>query len=61
MAAEDAASAAATGAIDAATQISESAGNAVRDAATGTISGVRVVAQAPFKGEEDKKQLSSGP
>ena len=55
MTAEDAAAAAATGAVDAATQISESAGKSVRDAATGTLSGVRVVVQAPFKGEEDKK------
>ena len=47
--AEDAASAAATGAVGAATDISEAAGRTVRDAVTGTIGGVNVVVKAPFK------------
>ena len=51
---EDAASAAATGAVEAASAISDSAGRTVRDAVTGTISGVTVVVKAPFNQGGDK-------
>jgi len=43
--------AAAAGAIKAAGEISASAGAQVRDALKGTISGIKVVLQAPFKKE----------
>jgi hypothetical protein len=46
---EDAASAAASGAVEAAGEISESAVKTVRDAVSGTISGVKVVIKTPFK------------
>ena len=53
VAAEDAASAAATGAMEAASKIGESAMSTVRDAVTGTISGVKVVLKAPFEKKKD--------
>ena len=49
MSAEEAASAAGTGALEAAGKIGSKAGETVRDAATGTISGVKVVLKEPFK------------
>ncbi|MGE5444957.1 MAG: hypothetical protein ACM3SR_10220, partial [Ignavibacteriales bacterium] len=53
--AEDAASAAATSAVEAAGEISEDAVTAVTSAVSGTISGVRVVLEAPFKKQGKKK------
>ncbi len=47
----EAASAAATGAIKAAGEISASVGAQVRDAVKGTISGIKVVIREPFKKE----------
>ena len=46
--AEKAVSEAATGALKAAYAVSEEVGNKVRDAATGTIDGVKVVLKEPF-------------
>jgi hypothetical protein len=49
--AEHAASAAATGALDAAGKVGSNAAEKVRNAVTGTISGVKVVLKEPFKSE----------
>ena len=51
MKAEDAASAAATGAIEAAGEIGESAVNTVTSAVTTTIDDVKVVVKEPFKSD----------
>lgn len=52
MSAEEAASAAATGALKAAGEVSSAAVEQVRNALTGTIAGVKVVLKEPFKGEK---------
>jgi hypothetical protein len=52
--AEDAASAAASGAIKGAGEVSATAGEEVRRAVTGVIAGVKVVVKEPFKSEERK-------
>jgi hypothetical protein len=52
--AEDAASAAAHGALKAAQKVSSTAVDTVRNALTQTISGVKVVLKEPFKSKEGK-------
>ena len=52
--AEDAASAAAHGALKAADKVGSTAVETVRHAVTQTISGVKVVLKEPFKGKEKK-------
>jgi hypothetical protein len=54
MSAEDAASAAASGALRAAGEIGATAVEQVRKVLTGTISGVRVVLQEPFRSDKEK-------
>ncbi len=54
LSAEDAAAAAASGALTAAEKVGGTALTTVRNAVTGTISGVKVVLKEPFK-HEDKK------
>ena len=56
--AEAAASAAATGALDAAGKVGSSAAEKVRNALTGTIDGVKVVLREPFRGDDgnDRKR-----
>ena len=54
MSAEEAASAAATGALKGAGDVSASAVEQVRRTATGMISGVKVVAREPFRDDERK-------
>ena len=53
MSAEEAASAAASGALKAAGQIGSTAVQQVRNVLTGTISGVKVVLKEPFRKEEN--------
>ena len=52
--AEDAAAAAANGAVSAAGSFGENTVNSVTNVVTGTISGVRVVVRAPFRGESQQ-------
>jgi hypothetical protein len=51
LSAEDAATAAASGALKGAGKVSTTAVEQVRNVLTGTISGVKVVVKEPFKGE----------
>jgi hypothetical protein len=55
LSAEQAASAAANGAIDAAGEVGTNAAEQVRDAVAGTISGVKVVVKEPFRSDRKKK------
>ena len=53
--AEEAASAAASGAIKGAGEVSATAGDEVRRAVTGVIAGVKVAVKEPFKKAEERK------
>ncbi len=56
LSAEEAASAAATGAVKTAGELGGAAVTQVRNAVTGTISGVKVILREPFKGEGEEKK-----
>ncbi len=56
MSAEEAASAAASGAVNAAGALGGTVVEQVRDAVTGTISGVKVILREPFTGEDEEKK-----